>query len=284
MGTTGMTEPAAPSPEPPLPLAESGAAAIDAAAAAFVDEAMAAFAEGWQARVAQTWESVAGLPVSEVQRTKRGVRIVSGGWDASAVVAHARLRASVPRLVAELQSILSPHDRLCLDNGLYKLWFARNYRCRFPNTMLLDNALATMGAGLPSAIGARIHDARHKVVAVCGDGGFMMNSQELETAVRLGLDLVVLVLRDDAFGMIKWKQQHEHYPVYGMDTGNPDFVAYAESYGAHGHRIESLESFAPRLRGILDTPGVHVVEVPISYADDDRLLNEDIPKLAAAVE
>jgi acetolactate synthase I/II/III large subunit len=195
-----------------------------------------------------------------------------------------RFPMTVPRLVAELQSILAPHDRLCLDNGLYKLWFARNYRCRFPNTMLLDNALATMGAGLPSAIAARLHDAAHHVVAVCGDGGFMMNSQELETAVRLGQDLVVLVLRDDAFGMIKWKQRHEDYPVYGMDTGNPDFVRYAESYGAHGHRIGSLDEFAPRLREVLATPGVHLVEVPIDYADDDRLLNDDIPRLAAAVE
>ncbi|MDZ3823015.1 MAG: acetolactate synthase large subunit [Pseudoxanthomonas sp.] len=195
-----------------------------------------------------------------------------------------RFPMTVPRLVAELQRILAPHDRLCLDNGLYKIWFARNYRCRHPNTMLLDNALATMGAGLPSAIAARIHDREHRVLAICGDGGFMMNSQELETAVRLRQDLAVLVLRDDAFGMIKWKQQHEGYPVYGMDTGNPDFVRYAESYGAHGHRIESLDAFAPRLREILDTPGVHVVEVPITYADDDRLLNQDIPRLAAAVE
>jgi acetolactate synthase I/II/III large subunit len=194
-----------------------------------------------------------------------------------------RFPMAVPRLVAELQQILSPQDRLCLDNGLYKLWFARNFRCRHPNTMLLDNALATMGAGLPSAIAARIHDATHKVVAVCGDGGFMMNSQELETAVRLRQDLVVLVLRDDAFGMIKWKQQHEGYPDYGMDTGNPDFVKYAESYGAHGHRVESLDAFAPMLREVLDAPGVHVVEVPVDYADDDRLLNEDIPRLAAAV-
>lgn len=194
-----------------------------------------------------------------------------------------RFPMTAPRLVAELQAILSPHDRLCLDNGLYKLWFARNYRCRFPNTILLDNALATMGAGLPSAIAARIVGAEHKVIAVCGDGGFMMNSQELETAVRLGQDLVVLVLRDDAFGMIKWKQKHEGYADFGMDTGNPDFVKYAESYGAHGHRVSSLAAFAPLLREVLEAPGVHVVEVPVDYSDDDRLLNEDIPKRAAAV-
>ena len=188
------------------------------------------------------------------------------------------------RLVADMQQVLGPDDITCLDNGLYKLWFARNFRCRRPNTLLLDNALASMGAGLPSAMAARmVHPDRH-VVAVCGDGGFMMNSQELETAVRLGLDLTVLVLRDDAYGMIKWKQSHEGYPEFGMDYGNPDFVRYAESYGARGHRVESADAFAPLLRDLLDRPGVDVVEVPIDYADDDRILNEDIPRLSAAIK
>lgn len=187
------------------------------------------------------------------------------------------------QLVAELARALGPQDIVCLDNGLYKLWFARNYRCRTPNTLLLDNALATMGAGLPSAMAAALVRPGHKVVAVCGDGGFMMNSQELETAVRLGLDLVVIVLRDDAYGMIKWKQQHENYPGFGMDYGNPDFVKYAESYGARGHRPDSAPAFAQLLRTALDTPGVDVIDLPISYADDDRILNQDIPRRSAQV-
>lgn len=187
------------------------------------------------------------------------------------------------RLVADVRAAMGARDVVCLDNGLYKLWFARGYRCREPNTLLLDNALATMGAGLPSAIAARIVCPDRKVLAVCGDGGFMMNSQELETAVRLGLDLTVLVLRDDAYGMIKWKQAHERYPSFGMDLGNPDFVAYAQSYGARGHRPDSADAFGPMLRRALDTPGVDVIEVPIDYGDDDRLLNEDIPRLSAAV-
>lgn len=187
------------------------------------------------------------------------------------------------RLVADVRAAMAPRDVVCLDNGLYKLWFARSYRCREPNTLLLDNALATMGAGLPSALAARIVCPDRRVLAVCGDGGFMMNSQELETAVRLGLDLTVLVLRDDAYGMIKWKQAHERYPSYGMDLGNPDFVAYARSYGARGHRPESSDAFLPLLRRALDTPGVDLIEVPIDYADDDRILNQDIPRLAAAL-
>ena len=121
-----------------------------------------------------------------------------------------------------------PEDGIvCLDNGMYKIWFARNYRTRSP-TRLLDNALATMGAGLPSAIMAPCLYPDRRVLAVCGDGGFMMNSQELETAVRLRLNLVVLILQDNAYGMIRWKQGVDDFPDFGMTFGNPDFVAYAE--------------------------------------------------------
>ena len=195
----------------------------------------------------------------------------------------ARFPMACQRVVAELAGVLDAEDIVCLDNGLYKLWFARNFRCRRPNTLLLDNALATMGAGLPSAMAARMVHPDRRVVAVCGDGGFMMNSQELETAVRLGLDLVVLVLRDDAYGMIRWKQAHEHYPDFGMALGNPDFVGYAESYGARGHRPDSAAALAPLLRSALETPGVDVIEIAVDYADEDRLLNQDIPRLSAAV-
>lgn len=208
-----------------------------------------------------------------------------------ALVAHLAHRAdadcfplATQRIVADLAAALDPDDIVCLDNGLYKLWFARNYRCRRPNTLLLDNALATMGAGLPSAIAARIVHSDRRVVAVCGDGGFMMNSQELETAVRLNLDLTVLVLRDDAYGMIKWKQAHEDYPNFGMDLGNPDFVAYARSYGVRGHRPSSADDFATVLRAALDTPGIDLIDVPVDYTDDDRLINDDLPRRAAAVQ
>ena len=188
------------------------------------------------------------------------------------------------RLVADVSRALGPEDIVSLDNGLYKLWFARHFRCQRPNTLLLDNALATMGAGLPAALAARMVHPDRKVLAVCGDGGFMMNSQELETALRLELDLTVLVLRDDAYGMIKWKQAHEEYPAFGMDYGNPDFVKYAESYGARGHRVSATDELLPLLRQALDAPGVDVIEVPIDYGEDDRILNQDIPRLSSAVQ
>jgi TPP-dependent trihydroxycyclohexane-1,2-dione (THcHDO) dehydratase len=121
---------------------------------------------------------------------------------------------------------------------MYKIWFARYYRCQEPNTLLLDNALATMGAGLPSGMAAKMVHPNRKVVAIAGDGGFMMNSQEMETAVRLGLNITVLVLNDNSYGMIRWKQANMGFADFGLTYGNPDFVKYAESYGGIGHRVD----------------------------------------------
>ena len=120
-------------------------------------------------------------------------------------------------------------------------------------------------------------------MAICGDGGFMMNSQELETAVRLGLQLVVVILRDDAYGMIKWKQSNMGLADFGLDYGNPDFVKYAESYGAHGHRVESSSHLLQLLQQCHSSEGVHVIEVPVDYSENDQVLNEDIKRLSAEV-
>jgi acetolactate synthase I/II/III large subunit len=187
------------------------------------------------------------------------------------------------RLVADTRRALQGEGIAALDNGMYKIWYARYYRSLHPNTLLLDNALATMGAGLPSAMAAAMVYPQRKVVAVCGDGGFMMNSQELETAVRLGLNLTVLVLRDDAFGMIKWKQANMNFPTFGMDMTNPDFVKYAESYGARGHRPASADAFLPLLEQTLEAPGVDLIEVPVDYSDNDRILNREIRELSAGI-
>jgi len=190
-----------------------------------------------------------------------------------------------PRRVVHAVRDAMPQDGIVsLDNGLYKVWFARNYRTTHANTLLLDNALATMGAGLPAAMAARLVHPDRKVMAVCGDGGFMMNSQELETAVRLKLDLVVLVLRDDAYGMIKWKQQDMGLTDYGLDFGNPDFVRYAESYGASGHRVESAGHLSELLSDCLSRSGVHLIDCPIDYGDSQRQLFETIPTASRAVE
>jgi len=180
------------------------------------------------------------------------------------------------RLVADVRKVMPDDGIIALDNGVYKIWFARNYLAHSPNTVLLDNALATMGAGLPSAMGARMVFPDKKIMAICGDGGFMMNSQELETAVRLKMQLVVLIMRDDAYGMIKWKQANMGFENFGLDYGNPDFVKYAESYGAHGHRIESADQLVSQLEECHNSPGVHLLDVPVDYSENDRILNHEI--------
>ncbi|MEM8827439.1 MAG: acetolactate synthase large subunit, partial [Pseudomonadota bacterium] len=119
------------------------------------------------------------------------------------------------RFVADVRKVMGDDDVIALDNGIYKVWFARNYKAISPNTVLLDNALATMGAGLPSAMMAAMLNPDRRVMAICGDGGFMMNAQEVETAVRLKLNLVVLILNDSAYGMIRWKQAGMDFPDYG---------------------------------------------------------------------
>jgi acetolactate synthase-1/2/3 large subunit len=177
------------------------------------------------------------------------------------------------RLVSIMRSALPGDGVITLDNGVYKIWFARNYKCYEPNTLLLDNALATMGAGLPSAIATKLVHPERKVVAVCGDGGFMMNSQEVETAVRLGLDLVVVILNDSAYGMIKWKQEGGGMENFGLDFSNPDFVKYAEAYGAMGHRPQSDAEFQKVLNRALDGKGVHIIDLAVDYSLNHSILN-----------
>lgn len=178
------------------------------------------------------------------------------------------------RAVRTIRQTLEADDILTLDNGVYKIWFARNYRCAKPNTLLLDNALATMGAGLPSAIAAKMINPDKKVVTVCGDGGFMMNSQEMETAVRLGLDLTVIILNDNAYGMIKWKQTGMGFETFGLDLQNPDFVKYAESYGAKGYRPNSVSEFAETLEKCVNGKGVHLIDLAVDYSLNHKILNE----------
>ena len=177
------------------------------------------------------------------------------------------------RLVSIMRDKLADDDIITLDNGMYKIWFARNYKCYAPNTLLLDNALASMGAGLSSAMLAKMINPGKKVVAVCGDGGFMMNSQELETAVRNNLDLVVIIVNDSGYGMIKWKQEDMGFDDFGLDFDNPDFVQYAESYGAIGHRPESDEEFRKTLSDCLDSRGVHLIDLQIDYSLNHSILN-----------
>jgi acetolactate synthase-1/2/3 large subunit len=186
-------------------------------------------------------------------------------------------------LVAKVREAMPDDGMICLDNGVYKIWFARNYAAHEPNTVLLDNALATMGAGLPSAMASRLVFPKRKVMAICGDGGFMMNSQELETAVREKMNIAVLILNDSSYGMIRWKQANMGLKDWGLEYGNPDFVKYVEAYGGIGHRVGSAEELPGILKRALTEPGVHLIDCPVDYAENDQILNIDIKKRSAAV-
>jgi acetolactate synthase-1/2/3 large subunit len=180
------------------------------------------------------------------------------------------------RIVHDVRAVMPPDGIVTLDNGMYKIWFARNYRTDVANTLLLDNALATMGAGLPSAMAACLLHPDRRVLAVCGDGGFMMNSQEMETAVRLGLNLVVLILEDKAYGMIRWKQEVDRFKDFGLNFGNPDFVAYARAYGAKGARVASASGLRESLERAFAEGGVQLVVVPVDYSENMRVLVEEL--------
>ncbi len=180
------------------------------------------------------------------------------------------------RIVADVRSAMPDDGILSLDNGMYKIWFARNYKAHQPNTLLLDNALATMGAGMPGAMAAKMIHPGRAVACVTGDGGFMMNVQDLETAIRLKLDLTIILLRDDGYGMIRWKQEDMGMEDFGLSFGNPDFVKLAESFGAKGHRVAKTDEFLPLLKSCLSTPGVHLIDVPIDYSENHRVLTVEL--------
>ena len=180
----------------------------------------------------------------------------------------------LPQRIVKLMRNMLPEDSIVtLDNGIYKLWFARNYPAYSQNSLILDNALATMGAGLASAMMAKELYPNRKVISVNGDGGFMMNSQELETAGRLQLDLVIIILNDNAYGMIKWKQEGEGFKDYGLDYNNPDFIKYAESFGAQGYRPTSVEDFNVTLEKALNSKGLQIIDLAVDYSLNHEILN-----------
>ncbi|MDY9924941.1 acetolactate synthase large subunit [Methanosarcina sp.] len=179
-------------------------------------------------------------------------------------------RKSYPPLpqavVQSVRRVLGRQDIIALDNGIYKLWFSRLYKTYAPNTVLLDNALATMGAGFSAGLTAKLLQPERRVLAICGDGGFMMNCQELETAVRYRIPLVVLILNDNAFGFIKWKQKKMHFEDFALDYGNPDFVLFAESFGAAGLKVKETDDLTEVLEKAFSLNKVVVIECPIDYS------------------
>jgi acetolactate synthase I/II/III large subunit len=175
------------------------------------------------------------------------------------------------RAIVDLREALGPEDIVVSDVGAHKVWVARLYQAYEPNTVIISNGFAAMGISLPGAIAAKLVHPDRKVVALCGDGGFLMNSQELETAKRIGANVTVVVWRDDGYGLIDWKQRTEFGRPFGVEFGNPDFVDYARSFGIAGFRPSSAADLLPTLRRALDVDGPSLVEVPIDYRENLRL-------------
>jgi acetolactate synthase I/II/III large subunit len=209
-----------------------------------------------ESRIQTNWDHMAMFLLATEERLKleRAINLENG----SPVL--------MPRTLSrELRVILGEKDILALDNGWYKIWIARNYPAFHENTVLLDNTFATMGAGLAIGTVAKMLNPDSKVVVVTGDGGFVMNLGDLETSVRLGVDLVVLILNNNAYGMIQIKQEEMGLESFGLELSNPDFVRLAESFGATGMRVESPSDFRQILTTALSTKGVVLVEIPFAY-------------------
>jgi len=162
-------------------------------------------------------------------------------------------------------------DILLSDVGAHKMWIARLYRCQRPNTCIISNGFASMGIALPGALAAKLIHPERRILAITGDAGFMMNSQEIETALRHKLALVVMIWNDSEYGLIKWHQERRFGRSGDISFTNPDFVKYAESFGAKGYRVESAADLIPTLERAFSDQTVVVVDVPVDYSENMKL-------------
>src|SRR5690606_9876768 len=168
-------------------------------------------------------------------------------------------------VVADIRRAMGEYDIVLADTGAVKMWMARLYPSYQPLTCVVSNGLSTMAFSLPGALGAKLARPERKVLAVMGDGSFMMNSQEIETAVRENIPLVVLIWVDGSYGLIKWKMDMEEGAHDTVDFGNPDFVQYAQSFGAQGYQINGADELLPTLEKALGEAGVSIIACPVDY-------------------
>ncbi|WP_019557819.1 acetolactate synthase large subunit [Thiomicrorhabdus arctica] len=175
------------------------------------------------------------------------------------------------KIIWDLRTAMKSTDIAVSDVGSHKMWMARMFRCDLPNTCIISNGFAGMGIAVPGAIAAKLAYPEKGIVAVTGDAGFMMNSQEIETALRCNAPIVILVWNDCQYGLIEWKQQRRFGRSAYIDFKNPDFVQYAHSFGATGVRIESADQLLPALQAALENPTVTIIDCPVDYSQNDRL-------------
>jgi acetolactate synthase-1/2/3 large subunit len=227
---------------------------------------------GIQADIGRTLDGLAAATARRFQPATSGEkirRLLAGELQSGAADDSFPLKPQ--RIVADTRAALDRSDIVLADTGAVKMWMARLYPTYEPNTCLLSNGLSTMGFALPGAIAAKLALPGRRVLAAVGDGAFLMNSQELETAVREHIPLTVLIWQDNAYGLIKWKMDLEIGHDVATEFANPDFVAYAESFGARGYQVQAAGDLLPILREALDADAVSVITCPVDYAENLRL-------------
>ena len=175
------------------------------------------------------------------------------------------------KIIWDLRTAMNMEDIAISDVGAHKMWMSRMFRCEFPNTCIISNGFASMGIAVPGAIGAKLAFPDRGIVAVTGDAGFMMNSQEIETALRLNTPIVILIWTDSAYGLIEWKQMNQFGRKSNIDFNNPDFVKYAEAFGAKGYKIEKGEDLLPTLQKALAEKTVSLIDCPVDYSENLKL-------------
>lgn len=178
------------------------------------------------------------------------------------------------KIIWDLRTALASDDIVITDVGAHKMWMARMYRCDEPNTCIISNGFASMGIAVPGAVAAKLIYPQKSIVAVTGDGGFLMNSQEIETAVRLGLSIVILIWNDSGYGLIEWKQMSQFKRASHVTFNNPDFIQYAESFGAKGYRVEKTEELLPILKMALADDTVSIIDCPVDYSENLKLTEQ----------
>ena len=175
------------------------------------------------------------------------------------------------KIIWDLRTAMDLEDIVVCDVGAHKLWMARMFRCEHPNTCIISNGFASMGIAVPGAIAARLAYPQRRVMAVTGDAGFMMNSQEIETAIRLNIPLTVLIWNDGAYGLIEWKQMVTYGRTSHVRFNNPDFVKYADSFGAQGYRVNHASELMPILKEALSNDKVNIIDCPVDYTENIKL-------------
>jgi acetolactate synthase-1/2/3 large subunit len=186
------------------------------------------------------------------------------------------------KVLWDVRRALGPHDLLLSDVGAHKMWIGRYYHCHEPNTCLIPNGFCSMGFALPAAIAARLVTPDCRVLAICGDAGFMMNVQEMETARRLNSNIVVMVWQDDAHGLIAWKQENEFGRHFGTGFTNPDFLKLAAAFGWRGFRVDRSAELAETLAAAFAEEGPALIAVPIDYREN-ALLTERLGNIACSI-